>query len=95
MLQISLMLIIAISASCNNYTITRQRKSNYSYLSPQLRHYMAKADNNNQIIGLGNQGLNDEYFITMEIGTPPQELNLQLDTGSNIMWVALPSVGIH
>ena len=42
--------------------------------------------NNNTVLGVGNCQ-NHEYYIVVGVGTPPQYFNLQVDTGSNILWI--------
>jgi hypothetical protein len=36
---------------------------------------------------LSNQQVEGGYFISVQIGTPPQNITLQLDTGSSDVWV--------
>jgi hypothetical protein len=36
---------------------------------------------------LTNQQIQGGYFLNVEVGTPPQNITLQLDTGSSDVWV--------
>lgn len=44
--------------------------------------------NTKNTISLGNCNQNLLYSISLGIGTPPQKLNFQVDTGSNILWIS-------
>jgi len=45
MLQLGLLFILALSINCQNHTIYRQKKTNYNFLSPELRQFMASPNN--------------------------------------------------
>ena len=44
-------------------------------------------NSNESMIGLGN--CYDLYYLRLGIGTPVQYLDVQLDTGSNLLWVPM------
>jgi hypothetical protein len=44
--------------------------------------------NNDTTLGLGNCQ-NDLYYITLQVGTPPQPIVVQFDTGSNTLGIPI------
>ncbi|MBW0497754.1 hypothetical protein O181_037469 [Austropuccinia psidii MF-1] len=68
----------------------------YSYLEPSGENdsHEARSPNewsllsqNSSSLSLTNH-LNLEYFTVINIGTPPQKFNVQIDTGSTGLWIA-------
>ncbi|KAL7927111.1 aspartic peptidase domain-containing protein [Trichoderma austrokoningii] len=51
---------------------------------PKLRDLARRATVNGV---LSNQQIQGGYFLNVEVGTPPQNITLQLDTGSSDVWV--------
>jgi hypothetical protein len=45
-------------------------------------------------VSLANNVENGAYFVDVSMGTPPQNLSLQLDTGSSDTWAPLTSASI-
>jgi hypothetical protein len=52
---------------------------------PNLRDLGRRAATINGV--LSNQQIQGGYFLNVEVGTPPQNITLQLDTGSSDVWV--------
>jgi hypothetical protein len=52
---------------------------------PKLRDLSRRADSVTGV--LTNQQIQGGYFLNVEVGTPPQNITLQLDTGSSDVWV--------
>ena len=48
--------------------------------------------NNNTTLSFGNYG-DVIYYIDLQVGTPPQTLGVQFDTGSNILWLPTQKSG--
>ncbi len=42
-------------------------------------------------VSIGNAVMNGLYFVNATVGTPPQEVQLQVDTGSSDVWM----FGVH
>ena len=49
--------------------------------------------NTNTTMQLGNDN-STIYFINLNVGTPPQTMGVQFDTGSNILWLPTQKAGI-
>lgn len=56
---------------------------------PSLRRRSATIDGT-----LSNQKVQGGYFINVEVGTPSQNITLQLDTGSSDVWVPASTAAI-
>lgn len=41
-------------------------------------------------VDIGNANTNGLYFVNASVGTPPQEVQLQIDTGSSDVWMFGP-----
>jgi len=63
---------------------TERLRSKYGYSKPQSRK-RAGGTTGIQII---DQGRDSSYIASINIGTPPQTMNVVLDTGSSDLWVA-------
>ncbi|PTB37736.1 hypothetical protein M441DRAFT_60897 [Trichoderma asperellum CBS 433.97] len=59
---------------------------------PLLRDLSRRATTVNGV--LSNQQVQGGYFLNVEVGTPPQNITLQLDTGSSDVWVPASSAAI-
>lgn len=57
--------------------------------APRLRKRDATID-----ATLSNQKVQGGYFINVEVGTPGQNITLQLDTGSSDVWVPASTAAI-
>jgi hypothetical protein len=49
--------------------------------------------NTNTTMQFGNDQ-NTIYFINLNVGTPPQTMGVQFDTGSNILWLPTQKAGV-
>lgn len=59
---------------------------------PNLRDLSRRATTVNGV--LSNQQVQGGYFLNINVGTPPQNITLQLDTGSSDVWVPASTAAI-
>lgn len=61
--------------------------------SPADLSVNAALTNTNTTMQFGNDQ-NTVYFINLNVGTPPQTMGVQFDTGSNILWLPTQKTGV-
>ena len=54
------------------------------------RHALSKRDTNPLSVNIGNSVLYGLYYVNASVGTPPQFVQLQIDTGSSDVWMFGP-----
>lgn len=70
--------------------INRLKKTNMSAAQISAN---AALTNSNTTLSFGNYQ-NVIYYINLQVGTPPQVLGVQFDTGSNTLWLPTQQAGV-
>jgi hypothetical protein len=90
-IKVLLTLITLITLMNAHYLpVTRIKKTDSS--STDLSVNVALT-NTNSTMQFGNDQ-NTVYFINLNVGTPPQTMGVQFDTGSNILWLPTQNAGV-
>lgn len=81
LLALALFISLLHTACSHTIPITRHQST------IQQTDCTATGPNSQTIVGFGNCYNNNIYYININIGTPPQTLGVQLDTGSDTLWI--------
>ncbi|XP_057457112.1 aspartic proteinase 36 [Lotus japonicus] len=99
---LSLLAAAVVSGSPATLTLERAFPTNHgvelSHLRARdmFRHRRMLSESSNGVVDFSVQGTFDPYqvglyFTTVQLGTPPVEFNVQIDTGSDVLWVSCSS----